>query len=271
MTTKYTNERQAKNIFRACRPLSHVECCDLVPVHPVGPLWARRCVQPENRSWPRENTKNTKQNGLSLNVEGRPDAFPLQSFLRSALCALCVPLRQFNFGVRVKPGRLPVDEALRARDRPRSGTKASSGLICVVGTSRCDVPARKAGGTGAGSTSADGAAHRPYQFRTAPGCPALCGRDGLAGGREWVVRKPQAMSLKPAAELTTKYTNPHEREAQKRFPDGVASFTCCEVRDPVPVRSVVSCHFVCFVVPMVFPPALPSLPFVFSVSASPAA
>jgi hypothetical protein len=29
----------------------------------------------------------------------------------------------------------------------------------------CDVPARKAGGTGAGSTSADGAARHPYQFR----------------------------------------------------------------------------------------------------------
>jgi hypothetical protein len=38
-------------------------------------------------------------------------------------------------------------------------------LIYRVATSRCDVPAHKAGGFGADSTSADGAACRPCQFR----------------------------------------------------------------------------------------------------------
>src|SRR5258705_7878275 len=48
----------------------------------------------ENRSWPRENAKNTKQEGLSLNRERRSVLFPLQFLLRSALCALCVLLWQ---------------------------------------------------------------------------------------------------------------------------------------------------------------------------------
>src|SRR5258705_12353184 len=56
----------------------------------------------ENRSWPRENTKNTRKSGLVLNVEWRSDFPPLKSLLRSSLCALCVLLRQFNFGLRVK-------------------------------------------------------------------------------------------------------------------------------------------------------------------------
>src|SRR6266487_5655323 len=59
-------------------------------------------VKPENRSWPRENAKNTKKDGLILNVEVRSDSIRLKTLPRSALCALCVPLRQFDFGVRVK-------------------------------------------------------------------------------------------------------------------------------------------------------------------------
>jgi hypothetical protein len=47
-------------------------------------------IEPESRSWPRENAKNTKQDGLSLNVEGLSDFSPLKSRLRSPLCALCV-------------------------------------------------------------------------------------------------------------------------------------------------------------------------------------
>src|SRR6266545_473416 len=51
-------------------------------------------LKPEDRSWPRENAKNTKKEGLSLNAEGPSEFFLLQFLLRSALCALCVLLRQ---------------------------------------------------------------------------------------------------------------------------------------------------------------------------------
>src|SRR6266851_290786 len=46
--------------------------------------------------------KNTKTNGLILNVERRSDFPPLKSLLRSFLCALCFLWPQFHFGVRVK-------------------------------------------------------------------------------------------------------------------------------------------------------------------------
>jgi len=53
-------------------------------------------IRPENRGWPRENARNTKKDGLILNVARRPDFFRLKSL------APCVLLRQFNFGVRIK-------------------------------------------------------------------------------------------------------------------------------------------------------------------------
>ena len=54
----------------------------------------------KDRSSPRENAKNTKKNGLTLNRVGRSDFSPLKSLLRTTLCALGVLLRQFHFGFR---------------------------------------------------------------------------------------------------------------------------------------------------------------------------
>src|SRR5258706_15235297 len=71
-------------------------------------------VKPENRSWPRENAKNTKKDGLIPKVEWRADFPPFQSLLRSSLCALCVLLRQSNFGVRVKKSLCLSSRSLRA-------------------------------------------------------------------------------------------------------------------------------------------------------------
>ena len=38
-------------------------------------------LEPERRSWPRENAKNTKQGALILKWEDSSDFFPLKSFL----------------------------------------------------------------------------------------------------------------------------------------------------------------------------------------------
>jgi uncharacterized repeat protein (TIGR03803 family) len=51
-------------------------------------------IKPEDRSWPQENAKNTKKEGLLLKGEGRSDFSPLKSLFRSSLCALCVLLWQ---------------------------------------------------------------------------------------------------------------------------------------------------------------------------------
>src|SRR6266446_1473360 len=51
-------------------------------------------LEPEKRNWPRENAENTKTDGSNQNVKGRSDFSQLKSFLRSALCALCVLLWQ---------------------------------------------------------------------------------------------------------------------------------------------------------------------------------
>jgi hypothetical protein len=83
----------------------------------------RREVEPEDRSWPRENAKNTKKAVLDMRGEGRSDFFLLKLLLRSAPCVLCVLLRRCNFGIRVEPKATPM-----VREQAKGTKKEIPGL-----------------------------------------------------------------------------------------------------------------------------------------------